>query len=535
MSATVLQSQLVELLKQARKTRPTLKTAGLGGSKSEKAQYALLYGSVTLRALPGEGRVVLMQQALNDEGKPYAAESFIQANVVAPFVVSIELDTLYEWVKLAPAHERLELAITHTQFNVGRKQFNSPTLTIKARGCSANFKADEKVLGENPISLLTASDTWELWASAPETPVCGDAPCPVISRLHFHRLMEVIEIYAALHMAETVFVTRERMRVETRDLVGFFSLGETTMVAGNWLREQGWQYENLGFGMSHYTKPEPIRSANLDGEMIILSYIIPANTALGTDRWIAHSGKGETHLKLELYKEQVGAIKLVGYDGAWFNQNKPFRCHIYVILDKQRKIKEVLPPETTDPEWTIMDGSPAPEKIKKRGVAGRKVDQTNTQAAMARVTLCMKLGLPLDATDEEMNAMQETPEYAPAGYVKTVHPSELQPGDVLLSGCGATKGDVFLGLIGKSDLPQHPNSIWWNALIRSPRGNVFPDTLLSEHNQSRVVIYRDPVGYALTELEERILQQWTLPETPHPTMGWVEDGKGGVESKWVSG
>jgi hypothetical protein len=468
MSATVLQTQLAELLKQARKTRPTMKAADTGKSKVGRANYERFYGSVTLRALPGERRLVLMQRTLGEDGKVLIVDSFIQATVYASFVVSIELDTLYEWVKLAPARERLELAITHTQFNVGRKQFNAPALKIVANRCSAHFKVNEQVLGENPISLLTASDTWERAASAPETPLCGDAPCPV----------------------------------------------NPVKVA-----------------------PAFIRSANLDGELVILSYIIPANTALGTDRWIAHSGKGETHLKLELYKEQVGAIKLVGYDGAWFNQNKPFRCHIYVILDKQRKIKEVLPPETTDPEWKIMDGSPVPEKVKKWGVAGRKVDQTHTQAAMQRATLCMKLGLPLDASDEEINAMQETPEYAPAGYVKTVHPSELQPGDVFLfnSGCGAIEGDTFLSFVGVPENPQSGFSeTWYNVLIRSWRGNVFADVLYTEDHHSKMMVYRDPAGYTLTELEQMKVKQCAKPDAPHWEMGWAEDGKGGIESKWVS-
>lgn len=482
MNAIVLQTQLIELLKQAKKNRPTMKAANMGAGKVGRENYERFYGSITLRALPGERRLVLMQRTIGEDGKVLIVEAFIQAKVYASFVVSVELDNLYEWIRLAPAQERLELHCidfpTHSQN--GKVLKSIPALKIIANRCSARFKSNEQVLGENPIPCLTASDLWEgdPANTTCDNPVGEEIPCPFPPA-------KKVDLMASI----------------VKEIV------------------------------TH------ARTTNLENEMIILTHIIPSNTAYGTDRWIAHSGKGETHLKLILFKEQVGAIKLAGYDMAWFEQNKPFRCHIYVILNKERKIKEVLPPEQSDPAWAIMDGSPAPEKVKRSYVAGRKVDQSTAQASMARAKLCMKLGLPIDATDEEIESMQnlpELPEYAPAGYVQTIHPSDLQPGDVFVGDANqwVRGGDTFIGFCGNDQTPPKIVVGWYNFVIRTFRGNYMSEALNASWE---VDIYREPIRYQLSEQDKETLRRSARfdADTPNPKMGWREDGQGGIESNWV--
>lgn len=491
---TVFQKDLFQLLKAARKQRPSQKATGLkvAANKFECRKYDQLYGSVTLQCSALEQKIRLLQHSLNLKGETIVVESECPANITgAGFAVSVDLDTLYEWMKLADDCERLvmwrEAQPSRMQYVNGKKMVlaNFTVLRISAKSCRVAFKVNDLTIGTfySP-ALLDHGDTWELHARAPETPVCGEAPCPLPPK--------------------TIVVLDEK---------------------------------GVGGIISSAPLVRESRTLNLENELVVLSYIIPANTRYGTDRWIAHSGKGESHLKIDLYKEQVWAIKLAGYDRAWFGQNKPFRCHIYVILDKNRKIKEVLPPEKDDPAWSIMDGSPAPVPRKRLYVAPRKVDTQYAQTSLERAKLCIQLGLPIDASDEEIQAMQnphETPEHAPAGYVHTIHPSELQPGDVFVgvNGLQVAEGDTFLGFAGKNQTPSRIAEGWYNVVVCSARGFYVDEVLLAGKN---VQIYRDPAGYTLKDKDKRAVWAFSRSnaDAPGPVLGWREDGQGGVESVWL--
>jgi len=116
--------------------------------------------------------------------------------------------------------------------------------------------------------------------------------------------------------------------------------------------------------------------------------------------WYGYAGEGMNMVRIDLWPEDVRAFKAHGYDVTLFDQQAAFTHEINVIVGTDRRVKQVLAPLPFAPKPTLI---PATVTTHKRTfVPMRNVDTSAAEQGIARARLCCKLGLPIDATDDEI-------------------------------------------------------------------------------------------------------------------------------------